>query len=217
MAGHANGEDIDSGEQLSSQLTSPTALRKLVLNYLIHYCYIDTAQAFAQDGISTPTAAHSHGETQVSNGSTSGKDRKGEPYQPVASGSSLLQTTSGSRLATQQAHPLSAPPLSREDSSMEIEVDSLLSLAGGRGEGKEVADRNGQSKAISTQEDTQMGGDEGNYANGSSDKQREASDEEFSAEELRSVRLRKGEFTLRRRILGSICSVELNHAPPSNV
>jgi hypothetical protein len=204
MSGRAIGDELDSGEQMASQLTSPTALRKLVLNYLIHYCYIDTAQAFAHDGITSPPQPRNQTESSAA---ASGSKRAGEsPRNPYLTASSSSQATGSSRLPRHHtlgpAHPLSAPPLSREDSSMEIEVDNLLSLAGGRGEeGETVIPGNGHTNGNSDRlaangddgEDTKMG--EG--SNGSRqvlDLVGENSNEELSADELRSVRVRKGEY-----------------------
>jgi hypothetical protein len=190
MASHIEDRDGDSGELMASQLTSPTALRKLVLNYLVHHCYTDTAQAFAHDGISsTPSRAEQ-------NSSISESVSQNSSFSP--SGSTAAQPRH-SRLTSQQtvgsAHPLSAPPLSRDDSSMEIEVDNLLSLAGGRGVNgnRESAVGNG------TEEDTAMENVEAPQ-NGQSSHMLETNShkdalgsEELSAEELESVRIRGGE------------------------
>lgn len=90
-----------------------------------------------------------------------------------------------------QAHPLSAPPLSREDSSMEIEVDSLLSLAGSREENGNASTTNGHTaKEMKKEvEDVRMG--DSLIATGAED---ELNSDELSIEELRSVRTRKGEY-----------------------
>ncbi|MCO5598779.1 hypothetical protein L7F22_052878 [Adiantum nelumboides] len=126
MAGHNH----DSGppkeiEESVAEITAPTAMRKLVLNYLIHHCYVDTAQAFADDGISSSTqmgnvdeAGPSKGMMNKVHNSSNGKSGGGH------SRSSSRQNGGSS------AHPLSAPPLSHDDSSMEVEIDGLLSLAG---------------------------------------------------------------------------------------
>jgi len=204
MASHTNGKEIDSGEQSSSQLTSPTALRKLVLNYLIHYCYTDTAQAFAHDGISAPSGSLGGdcvGAEASTSGSRNGKETVNRSSSS-ASGSTVPSGRSQSRLTNQQmlgsAHPLSAPPLSREDSSMEIEVDSLLSLAGGRGvngNGERIGSNGhgngaGQESDIDGQEDTQMG--ESSQIRERTVQSEPLSNEELTAEELQSVRIRSG-------------------------
>lgn len=190
MASFTNGKESDNGEQLASHLTSPTALRKLVLNYLVHHCYTDTAQAFAHDGISTSS---SRGGAEASTSALAMNATT-----PSASGSkSSSRTTNVQNLGS--AHPLSAPPLSREDSSMEIEVDSLLSLAGGRG-----LNGNGQSAAsnghgngaldgtiVEGEEDTQMG--DSSQARDTTSHMDTLGSEELSAEELQSVRIRSGE------------------------
>lgn len=195
MAGRLNGKDAEAGEDFSSQLTSPTALRKLVLNYLVHHCYTDTAQAFAHDGIPSSSSRLTEGDAssplsdphktyEAVNGSSSA----------AASGSTAPQTRSWSRMVNQQmlgqAHPLSAPPLSREDSSMEVEVDSLLSLAAGRAEGGPSNAENGHTSRGSAAEDTRM--DDGRAGEAGD------SDEELSAGELRSVRIRRGELAAGR-------------------
>jgi hypothetical protein len=200
MASHSTGTEDDSGELLSSQLTAPTALRKLVLNYLIHHCYTDTAQAFAHDGIYT-SSTRSGGESslapsdQAAVASMTKKAKNGSYL--VASGSTAPGSRSHTRHSTQQfAHPLSAPPLSREDSNMEIEVDSLLSLAGGRTEDGEGTSGNGHTNGVSRgikfedAEDTQMGEGSQSEANGHG---HSLGNDELSMEELRSLQLRKGE------------------------
>ncbi|KIS71863.1 uncharacterized protein UMAG_00291 [Mycosarcoma maydis] len=120
-----------------ADLTSPANLRKLVLNYLLHHCYTETATAFAKDGIigdlygcesstlvnsadapgSSSTGIRTAPSTSTASGSRS-------PAAPVAD--SPLRTITTGNAGGRQAHPLSAPPLSRDDSSMEIEVENLL-------------------------------------------------------------------------------------------
>ena len=90
--------------------------------------------------------------------------------------------------AAHQAHPLSAPPLSREDSGMEIEVDSLLSLAGAREEnGSGSSTSNGRhikkEEGDEEEEDTWM----------DQTAEQELDSDELSIGELRLVRIRKGE------------------------
>lgn len=127
-----------------ADLTSPANLRKLVLNYLLHHCYTDTAVAFAKDGIigdlygadstSLPTssdAAAAAGLTTTSARAASSSSALASSSRANASvGSStdspLRAASSSNGAAGRQAHPLSAPPLSRDDSSMEIEVENLL-------------------------------------------------------------------------------------------
>jgi hypothetical protein len=217
MSSQTNGHDSDSGEQQSSQLTSPIALRKLVLNYLIHHCYTDTAQAFAHDGISS-SSSQLGPEINGTGFSNSGRRNAGGEVMnggsSSASGSAAPQTRSHSRMTNQQslggAHPLSAPPLSREDSSMEIEVDSLLSLAGGRatigngsGEGVTSGVSNGHENGASQrtdmegqEEDTQM--EERGQMRETANHDETLSEEELSTAELQSVRVRSGECGKRR-------------------
>ncbi|KAN0065999.1 hypothetical protein ACQY0O_000091 [Thecaphora frezii] len=142
-APNASSDDVD--------LTSPSNLRKLVLNYLVHHCYADTATAFAKDGISHYFAPDSHA-TRTTNRAHSSPSSASPSSSPsssapaLASGSNPPAADAGSRSAepahashlrgplaqgSRQAHPLSAPPLSHEDSSMEVEADSLLALANG--------------------------------------------------------------------------------------
>ena len=105
-----------------AELVSPANLRKLVLNYLVHHCYTSTANAFARDGIADTL-------TGAAPSSSSLSATRSKPSNGVSNGSSSNGATGSSRTAAasvRQAHPLSAPPLSREDSSMEIEVESLL-------------------------------------------------------------------------------------------
>ncbi|CAD6890156.1 unnamed protein product [Tilletia caries] len=45
-------------------LSSPLTLRQLVLNYLLHYSYVETATAFAHD-INTTTTSHSHSHSST--------------------------------------------------------------------------------------------------------------------------------------------------------
>lgn len=75
---------------------------------------------------------------------------------------------------------------------MEIEVDSLLSLAGGRG----IAGGNGRAngyQAVDDGEDTKMGEGSSQSTRPAAGMDDEESSEELSTEELRSVRVRKGE------------------------
>ncbi|GAC95610.1 LisH motif-containing protein [Pseudozyma hubeiensis SY62] len=119
-----------------ADLTSPANLRKLVLNYLLHHCYTETATAFAKDGIigdlyggessMLPISADDVGASStgarpaVSSASASGSRSS------AATIESSVRTPTASNGGARQAHPLSAPPLSRDDSSMEIEVENLL-------------------------------------------------------------------------------------------
>ncbi|MCO5575616.1 hypothetical protein L7F22_029418 [Adiantum nelumboides] len=109
-------------EQQADELTSPAALRKLVLNYLVHHCYLDTAQALADDGISSLESLYPSAAGPSSSSSTAATA-------PSGSSTGVRQSRATNQQLLGTAHPLSAPPLSREDSSMEIEVDSLLTLA----------------------------------------------------------------------------------------
>ncbi|PWN25116.1 hypothetical protein BDZ90DRAFT_234329 [Jaminaea rosea] len=97
-------------------ITSPTTLRKVVLNYLLHHCYVDTANAFA---------GNAGGESSSLGGGASAVGTA----QHVAASSSTPATPRRSR------HPLAAPPLSRQDSSIEVEADAqLLPAASGTSE-----------------------------------------------------------------------------------
>lgn len=52
--------DADESSTPSDQSENPTSsteMRQLVLNYLIHNCYLDTAIAFSNDGVSLNQAA----------------------------------------------------------------------------------------------------------------------------------------------------------------
>lgn len=127
--------------QLSSSddadLTSPANLRKLVLNYLLHHCYTDTATAFAKDGIigdlyggessTLPVPVDAPGVNSPGpRGATSSATASGSRNAGSSSAESSLRGSAASHGGGRQAHPLSAPPLSRDDSSMEIEVENLL-------------------------------------------------------------------------------------------
>ncbi|ETS63540.1 hypothetical protein PaG_01835 [Moesziomyces aphidis] len=121
----ASSDDVD--------LTSPANLRKLVLNYLLHHCYTDTAVAFAKDGIigdlyasDLPARPAAASTSQASDSSSRVDTSTGSPPEPAFRSTSATATTATNGAAARQAHPLSAPPLSRDDSSMEIEVENLL-------------------------------------------------------------------------------------------
>ncbi|KAJ1030373.1 hypothetical protein NDA16_001282 [Ustilago loliicola] len=124
-----------------TDLTSPANLRKLVLNYLLHHCYTDTAVAFAKDGIigdlygadstNLPTSSDTAGLTSssaraASSSSASASSSRANASAGSGTDSPLRAASSTNGAAGRQAHPLSAPPLSRDDSSMEIEVENLL-------------------------------------------------------------------------------------------
>ncbi|PWN49904.1 hypothetical protein IE53DRAFT_362785 [Violaceomyces palustris] len=136
---HSNSPSSDDAE-----LTSPANLRKLVLNYLVHHCYIDTAQAFAKDGISDnlyhPSSSSFDPAKQPSSSSLPSSSSSKRPQAipsrtleppPSRPNATVASTSSSSSSGSRQAHPLAAPPLSRDDSSMEIEVESLLTLSHG--------------------------------------------------------------------------------------
>ncbi|CBQ67693.1 conserved hypothetical protein [Sporisorium reilianum SRZ2] len=122
-----------------ADLTSPANLRKLVLNYLLHHCYTDTATAFAKDGIIGDLYGAESSTLPLSSTASAGRNSAGAAR---AATTSATASSSSNRTATdsplrasgtsttttsgRQAHPLSAPPLSRDDSSMEIEVENLL-------------------------------------------------------------------------------------------
>ncbi|CAO1627912.1 unnamed protein product [Jaminaea pallidilutea] len=94
--------------------TSPEAIRKLVLDYLLHHCYIDTAQAFAKDG--DPLEAGSLGVTGETTPAAS-TSRTGSQLQ-------LGAASSASATPRRQAHPLAAPPWSGHD-AMSTKDDGL--------------------------------------------------------------------------------------------
>ncbi|PWN20082.1 hypothetical protein BCV69DRAFT_283616 [Microstroma glucosiphilum] len=140
----ANGDKDKDEQQLSTadrieELTSPTALRKLVLSYLLHHCYIDTAHAFARDGASTPSASNDGllAELEQERETARGEAAAATPvpslgYSNAPLGGSTGGSTpraGGSSSGSRGTHPLSAPPLSRQDSSMEVEGDHLLASA----------------------------------------------------------------------------------------
>ncbi|UZJ54990.1 hypothetical protein CBS101457_004310 [Exobasidium rhododendri] len=189
MTSHTVEKELESGDTMASQLTSPTALRKLVLNYLVHHCYTDTAQAFAHDGSSTFSSRGGLDASASESASLKPSSTSAAPQirQPRLTHQHLLGS----------AHPLSAPPLSREDSNMEIEVDSLLSLAGGRGLNGSRDDTTGIRHGNGLEHDTAMDGLE-DAQMGESSQVRELDmphndvldSEELSADELQSVRIR---------------------------
>lgn len=158
----------ENAEQVASQLTSPTALRKLVMNYLVHHCYSDTAQAFADDGtLTSPLSSSAVDRSSITPSSSHGTTLPKHSAKPSAS------------------HPLSAPPLSRQDSSMEVEVDSHLSLA----RGDSPSERVGQSSGSSPSQVDERG-----------------SHGELSTDEMHNLRIRKEirEHILSGRIRQSI-------------
>lgn len=208
MAGPSNGHEdrssSDNPEAFAAQLTAPTALRKLVLNYLIHHCYVDTAQAFADDGISssagTAAGALSTGkpgfdDVATSSGMYAPSAPASGPSHRTANGGSSHSRTS-SRLASAQsnattAHPLSAPPLSREDSGMEVEVDNLLSLAsaGATGDAR-ASELGGHGDKTMAQNGGSADGKRAQF-DASSSVLTSSGNEELSADELQNVRIRK--------------------------
>ncbi|CAO1622657.1 unnamed protein product [Parajaminaea phylloscopi] len=107
------GHPFDAASQAGSvaDVTSPVALRKLVLDYLLHHCYLDTAQAFAKDG------------TQQSSDDT---------HFGSAPSTSAATSSSATMPATERrvVHPLSAPPLSERDYAMEVETAEDQTAAG---------------------------------------------------------------------------------------
>ncbi|SOV08514.1 uncharacterized protein UDID_00456 [Ustilago sp. UG-2017a] len=121
-----------------TDLASPANLRKLVLNYLLHHCYTDTAVAFAKDGIigdlygaestnlpgSSDAAGVTYNTARAASSSSASASNSTANASVSSSTDSPLRGSNGA--AGRQAHPLSAPPLSRDDSSMEIEVENLL-------------------------------------------------------------------------------------------
>lgn len=193
-----------------TDLTSPANLRKLVLNYLLHHCYTDTAIAFAKDGIIGDLygadATTNIGSSSDAAGVASGSGRSASSSSAAGSSRSTagaaaadaaLRSTNGN---ARQAHPLSAPPLSRDDSSMEIEVENLLPSTSEAASEQVAGHSNGYSNGASL------------HSNGRSSRaldEEELEDEELSevdeveddlegdvspdlsAEELRAVRARK--------------------------
>lgn len=196
----------DDTAQMTAALTAPTALRKLVLNYLVHHCYVDTAQAFVDDGSGSGGGGSGSG-SGLGNGvspampaSTRSATGKEAEHGAAASGASISQSMPAINChgstrrhvsrghANPQAHPLAAPPLSREDSSMEVEVDSLLALANGgpSGTGRGTDPVNGTNS-----EKRQAGAVRSGVE--ALDKAASRSDDELPADELHNVRVRKGE------------------------
>lgn len=142
-AGAARRPSTTNEPGVDVELQSPSALRNLVLNYLVHHCYIDTAIAFAQDGIggggaaanasvnitkgqgsSTGASARSGGASWSGKKSANGYHLNGKPARNNgnAEHSSARRTGAANGGST---HPLAAPPLSREDSVMEIEAETV--------------------------------------------------------------------------------------------
>ncbi|PWZ02734.1 hypothetical protein BCV70DRAFT_209297 [Testicularia cyperi] len=148
--GTSNGASQNTAED--TDLTSPANLRKLVLNYLIHHCYTETAVAFAKDGITDDlfgtdadaTVSSSSAPAQRSKSSRSASRATG-PVEGSTSTAATATTSNGSNGGGRQAHPLSAPPLSRDDSSMEIEVENLLPTSSERTYDFDGTTRNGAS------------------------------------------------------------------------
>ncbi|SPO20865.1 uncharacterized protein UTRI_00342 [Ustilago trichophora] len=145
-----------------ADLTSPANLRKLVLNYLLHHCYTDTAIAFAKDGIigdlygTEPSALPSSSDAASltlnnAGGATSSATAscsRSAPSPSAAAASSTDSVMRSSNGGGRQAHPLSAPPLSRDDSSMEIEVENLLPTSSEQPDAS-TAESNGHSNGAS--------------------------------------------------------------------
>ncbi|SNX81603.1 uncharacterized protein MEPE_00308 [Melanopsichium pennsylvanicum] len=109
-----------------NDLTSPANLRKLVLNYLLHHCYTDTAIAFAKDGIIGDLYGAEHANIVTTSSHTPGSTSTSTTAAASNTTPSISRASNRTAPAYRQAHPLSAPPLSRDDSSMEIEVENLL-------------------------------------------------------------------------------------------
>ncbi|KDN45237.1 hypothetical protein K437DRAFT_256687 [Tilletiaria anomala UBC 951] len=124
-----------------SELISPSSLRRLVLNYLVHHCYVGTAIAFAQDGVSSGSGSCGYPPITASGSSmgtaralaslsapglssnkagTNGFVANGRGQNVAANGNA----TSSRRGANGSLHPLSAPPLIREDSAMETKAET---------------------------------------------------------------------------------------------
>lgn len=224
------GDKDKDEQQLSTadrieELTSPTALRKLVLNYLLHHCYIDTAHAFARDGAATPTASTEGllAELEQERETARGEAAAATPVPSVGYSSAPLSGSTGgstpraggSGLGSRGTHPLSAPPLSRQDSSMEVEGDHLLAPAssssifgvrsggsgtmpGGPGPIDEDAEM-GEAGPRDGEEDGGSAMHDGTNGNGVTHSGELGS--ELSDEDLQSVRLRQGKS---RRISGRL-------------
>lgn len=213
----SGGSTAAALQQDADDLTSPAALRKLVLNYLVHHCYLDTAQALADDGISSLDAWHTSPTNTATASSSSSAQRpvsgaSGATANAAADGhaaSSSARASSHNLLGS--AHPLSAPPLSRENSSMEIEVDSLLTLAQpDQQQGSEettarsapMASAEGRETVgeRSVDEDVDMAGRADERKGASAILSTRASEtlpvnnSELSLSDLHVVRVRKGEF-----------------------
>ncbi|CEH19492.1 GLUCOSE-INDUCED DEGRADATION PROTEIN 8 HOMOLOG [Ceraceosorus bombacis] len=106
MAERPGDDSVVSGSRSRlNESISPAMTRELVLNYLVHHCYLDTALAFAGDGIAAE--------------GSSGLDVRSKSQPP------------GSSKRPGLGAGVVPPPLARGDSSteMEIEVDEALAMA----------------------------------------------------------------------------------------
>lgn len=181
---HESGAPKEIEERIA-EMTAPTAMRQLVLNYLIHHCYVETAQAFADDGISSSSSMTT--TTQIVNEGQGGPSKKSFESRPDLHDSNgsienrkntnqqghSRSSSSRQNGGNSNAHPLSAPPLSHDDSSMEVEIDGLLSLA----------EEGSKEKSINNVEEKKD--DRNSSINNSSN------GEELSVEDLQTIRTRK--------------------------
>ena len=107
-------------EQRDEEL-SASSIRKLVLNYLVHHCYIDTAVAFAHDGMGASSAAEGSSALSGLLSSTKTNASLAGSVGPAPNGKRNGNSSNGS------SHPLAAPPLSRDDSAMDTEGETSAS------------------------------------------------------------------------------------------
>lgn len=110
MAPPASSSDGAASSSHIESITSPTCLRKVVLNYLLHHCYADTAAAFA--------------------GNTSGSASSSSNGAYNDASAAVDSSSNGTETPRRSRHPLAAPPLLRQDSSIEVEADANLVAAG---------------------------------------------------------------------------------------
>lgn len=95
------------------EVTSPTGIRQMVLNYLIHHCYIETAIAFANDGVhleqnhnNTTNSSSHHASPQLSRSNSNNRQTEMEvdnllsihPQLPSTTATATTATTSKDRI-----------------------------------------------------------------------------------------------------------------------
>lgn len=97
--------DSDS-DSPPTELTSPTGIRQMVLNYLIHHCYIESAIAFANDGVhleqnhnNTTNSSSHHASPQLSRSNSNNRQTEME-VDNLLSIHPQLSTTTATATAT---------------------------------------------------------------------------------------------------------------------